>query len=89
MPVTRHCQRDATGERSVSLAKIGVVVPRTSCGQRKRRFLPFAYCFDLAFCLTNGTIPDTDSSDGTGTCRRENGVSMTGFLLQKFSVTVG
>ena len=30
----RHGQRDATGERSVSLAKIGVVLPRTSCGSR-------------------------------------------------------
>ena len=37
----RHCQRDATGERSVSLAKIGVVLPRTSCGQRK----PVLSCF--------------------------------------------
>jgi hypothetical protein len=36
MPYPRHRQRDATGERSVSLAKIGVVLPRTSCGQRKR-----------------------------------------------------
>lgn len=30
----RQCQRDATGERSVSLAKIAVVVQPTSCGQR-------------------------------------------------------
>lgn len=38
MPVTRHCQRDATGERSVSLVKIGVVLPRTSCGSHKVGF---------------------------------------------------
>lgn len=46
----RHCERDATGERSISLAKIGVVLPRTSCGQRK----PVLSCFRtelFASCL--------------------------------------
>lgn len=45
-------QRDATGERSVSLAKMPGST-RTACGQRSDALL----CCCLAFFLTLGTVP--------------------------------